>query len=262
MLANSTHHTLFLSGLYGLLRPTEPIQLYSCPLEPRISELWREELLLTEILLEYIDHFQIGRIIDLTAIDVYRQMIDWERIAETRTDILHCFHVMAAGESALTWFGMLLGELLDSSEDDLAGIGSDTRMGDVIFSSFGETESILPPGKHSLPYPGKSVGPEYQSSEIDADQQWRFASTAQFRRDVRARMNQFTKIMQAAMDVCRDPTSPRGDNVKPWKGESQSWRYRLDEHLRIVYRLDKGERVAHFKRVFHRGDPAYRKFRC
>ena len=31
-LDGSRHHTLFLSGLYGLLCPSEPIQLYSCPL--------------------------------------------------------------------------------------------------------------------------------------------------------------------------------------------------------------------------------------
>ena len=45
----SPHHLLLLSGLYGVVRPFEPIQLYSCPLASRVAQLWREDHVLTEI---------------------------------------------------------------------------------------------------------------------------------------------------------------------------------------------------------------------
>ena len=145
-LAESGHHTLFLSGLYGLLRPTEPIQLYSCPLAPRVAERWREGTLLTDVLCEYIHRFGIARIIDLTAIDAYRQLIDWEKVAATRTDVLHGFDVMAAGDYALTSFGKCLAEeLLDLTEDEIVDLPFEHRFGTVILRPLGETSEIETP---------------------------------------------------------------------------------------------------------------------
>ena len=132
-LVESGHHTLFLSGLYGLLRLTEPIQLYSCPLAPQVAKRWREGALLTDVLCEYIRRFEIARIIDLTAIDAYRQLIDWKKVAATRTDVLHCLDVMAAGDYALTSFGRCLAEeLLDLTEDEIADLPLEHRLGTVI----------------------------------------------------------------------------------------------------------------------------------
>ena len=104
----SKHHTLFLSGLYGLLRPKESIQLYSCPVKPQVADLWLEDDLLTEVLCEYIRKYQIARVFDLTALVAYRNLIDWKKVAETRTDVLHCFDTMSAGDYALIPFGKLL----------------------------------------------------------------------------------------------------------------------------------------------------------
>ena len=141
-LVESGHHTLFLSGLYGLLRPTEPIQLYSCPLSSQVADRWREGALLTDVLCEYIRRFEITRIIDLTAIDAYRQLIDWEKVAATRTDVLHCFDVMAAGDYALTSFGKCLAEeLLDLTGDEIADLPFGHRLGTVILRSPGEIET-------------------------------------------------------------------------------------------------------------------------
>ena len=257
-LENSKHHTLFLSGLYGLLRPLEPIQIYSCLLDDHVSKLWREKSLLTEILLKYISRFQIRRIIDLTAIDAYRQLIDWDKIAETETDVLHCFHVMAAGDYALTFFGMLLGDLLNLSEDDLATLESNTRKKDVIFRSLGETESGLPKER---PSPEKPIEPKPGPNRIDTDQLWRFASKPQFHRKVRESMNQFTKIMQAAMDICREPIARHENTIEPWEGRASTWQYRLDD-LRVIYRLDKDKRVVYFENIISvREDSGVQKIR-
>ena len=147
-LAESEHHTLFLSGLYGLLRPTEPIQLYSCPLAHLVAETWRESALLTDVLCEYVRRFEIARIIDLTAIDAYRQLIDWEKVAAaaTRTDVLHCSDVMAAGDYALTSFGKCLAEeLFDLTENEIVDLPFGHRLGTVIFSRQVPAVAIDPP---------------------------------------------------------------------------------------------------------------------
>ena len=74
-MAESKHHLLLLSGLYGLLRPLEPIQLYSCPLKYQIAEFWDEDDLLTDVFCEYIRNQRIAKVIDLTAMDAYRKLI-------------------------------------------------------------------------------------------------------------------------------------------------------------------------------------------
>ena len=69
----------------------ERIQLYSCPLDSEVAETWDRDALLTDVLCEYIDRFNVLRVFDLLAIDAYRQLIDWQRIADSGTDVLHCF---------------------------------------------------------------------------------------------------------------------------------------------------------------------------
>ena len=105
----SRHHLLLLSGLYGLLRPFEPVQLYSCPLVSKVARLWREGgVLLTDVLSSYAVDRSIERIIDLTAVDAYRRLVDWEEVTGYGVEVLHCFHVMGAGDYALIPFGQTL----------------------------------------------------------------------------------------------------------------------------------------------------------
>ena len=68
-LLRSQHHVLILSGLYGLVTPTEPIQLYSCPIEEglKIQEIWKKHNSLTRILVEYIKINKIKRVFDFTS---------------------------------------------------------------------------------------------------------------------------------------------------------------------------------------------------
>ena len=253
-LMESGHHTLFLSGLYGLLRPTEPIQLYSCPLASQVAEQWREDTLLTDVMCEYIRRFEIARIIDLTAIDAYRQLIDWEKIAATKTDVLHCFDVMAAGDYALTSFGKCLAEeLFDLTEDEIVNFPFEHRLGTVILRSLGETV----PGLPSENTEGEVSGQTSESRPIYeaplANLPWQFAYTKSFRRDVRGHMNEFTRISQATLNICRDPITPRADTVKPIQGYPDRWRYRLGGY-RIVYWADKRERRVVLELFGLRGD--------
>ena len=98
----SSHHLLLLSGLYGVLRPFEPIQLYSCPLASRVAELWQDDGVLTDVLSNYVVEHSIEWIIDLTAVDAYRRLVDWEEISGYSVQVLHCFHVMGAGDSPVS----------------------------------------------------------------------------------------------------------------------------------------------------------------
>ena len=249
----SEHHTLFLSGLYGLLRPTEPIQLYSCPLAPQVAEHWRRGNLLTDVLCEYIQRFQIARIIDLTAIDAYRQLIDWERIAETKTDVLHCFDVMAAGDYALTFFGKCFAdELLGLTENEIADLPFEHRLGTVILRSLGETVAGLPSEDAEGGVPGQSpeIGQTHATAIIDSP--WKVAHTSRFQKDVRRHMSEFTRISQATLKICRDPITPT-NSAKQLQRRGGRWRYRLGDY-RIIYWPDKRERKVYLDRFVPRGD--------
>ncbi len=248
----SEHHTLFLSGLYGLLRPTEPIQLYSCPLAPQVAEHWRRGNLLTDVLCEYIQRFQIARIIDLTAIDAYRQLIDWEKIAETKTDVLHCFDVMAAGDYALTFFGKCLAdELLGLTEDEIADLPFEHRLGTVTLRSLGQPVVGLPSEDAEVEVPEQLEVVPTRAAPI-ADFPWEFAYTNRFQKDVRRHMSEFTRIGQATLNICRDPITPT-KSAKQLEGGAGRWRYRLGDY-RIIYWPDKRERKIYLERFGPRGD--------
>lgn len=252
-LAESKHHFLFISGLYGLLRPMEPIQLYSCPLEPPVEDLWRKDALLTDVLCDYIKRFEIARIIDLTAMDAYRRLIDWEKVAATETEVLHCFDEMAAGDYALTSFGKCLAtELLDLSEDEIVDVPSEHRFGTVILRSLRETMLGLPAENAELEV---AEAPESMPRQEAAppDLPWQLAYANRFQREVYKNMGEFTRICQATRSICRDPITPRGKTIKPLQGQRDRWRYRLGDY-RIIYRLEKRERKIIFERFGPRGD--------
>lgn len=147
-LISSNHHFLFLSGLYGMVTPTEPIQLYSCPLEGEsiIQNAWNSNRFISNILIDYIKRNDITKIFDFTARNDYRNLIDWDYIQEeTGVNILFCFTRMSAFDYSLIEFGNLLREtLLDFQDDELIGIQPDETIGDVVFRGIPETLETLP----------------------------------------------------------------------------------------------------------------------
>ena len=246
-LTESEHHTLFLSGLYGLLRPTEPVQLYSCPLAPPIAELWRKDALLTDVLCYYIERFEIARIIDLTAIDTYRRLIDWEKVAATKTDVLHCFDAMAAGDYALTSFGKCLAtELLGLSENGIVDLPSEHRLGTVILRSLRETVAGLPEESAEIEVAEEMPESIPTQDAASASLPWQLAYTSRFQSEVYGNMGEFTRINQAILNICRDPITPRKP-IKRLQGQRRRWRYRLGDY-RIIYRLNQHERKVVLER--------------
>lgn len=122
------HHLLIISGLYGVLTPTEPIQCYSChvPDHDLIAGYWTQKIqsdLLTAILMDYIKHFKIKVVFDLMAVDAYRNLISWEMMRHAvRGNLLHCYSQQFAGPALLPSLGSMARKLLVAPETHLLQI--------------------------------------------------------------------------------------------------------------------------------------------
>ena len=276
-LAGSRHHTLFLSGLYGLLCPSEPIQIYSCPLSAQVAERWNSDSLLTELLCEYMRRYRVAKIFDLTGVDAYPRLIDWPQVAETEAEVLHCFSTSAAGDSALPYFGRLLAsDLLDLSEDELVGVQTETEMGGVRFMASPrppigypeEVAAILSARQETnilQALPSESLseyirGGNPASSRSDGgdgggrEREWRFKATSEFIRNVRQRLDLFERVLQAIEEIRQHPTSPRGNTIKRLTRDLKGmWRYRIGD-FRLVYEPDDDRRVVCLLSISHRKD--------
>ena len=266
----SSHHVLLLSGLYGVLRPFEPIQLYSCPLDSRVAGLWREDGVLTKVLISYVVERSIERIIDLTAVEAYRRLVDWDEVSGYGARVLHCFHVMGAGDYALIPFGQVLrGRLLGMPEPDLLALEPEHRMNGVVFRELPRPAGGLPDEAtviaaarpeediveaHGIESVGEVLGggnPEPSASGREGG--WRFAALANFRRDVWRQPTLFERVANAVVEICNDPMAPRGNTIKRLQGDMHGyWRYRLGD-FRLVYRPDVDRRTVYCYRLAPRG---------
>ena len=139
---NSGHHFLILSGLYGIITPVDPVQLYSVPLydDDPVQRIWRDVDLLTRVLFDYVRSQGIRRIFDFTGIYYYRDLINWQRfkgmVAESGIDceILHVFSPVGAGDNALSAFGESIAQqLIHYTEEQLCSINPEDSIGNVYF---------------------------------------------------------------------------------------------------------------------------------
>ena len=247
----SAENVLIVSGLYGLLRPSEPVQLYSCPLTADVADVWMRDGLLTDTVQAYITRNDILRVFDLTAIQAYRHLLAWDRITAAGTDVLHCFDSMAAGDSALTSFGRLFRYLCSLSEDEL--IALEPEDSPVEFGTSHLHRSTEPPAG----YPVETWQPHLAAEVLrygNPDSRvgpWEFTMSERFRRDAKGA---FQETLRAVVEICAAPMSPRGSTVKRLTGhDGRLWRYRLGDR-RFVYEPDKDRRVVRLLRCGHRGD--------
>ena len=266
----SSHHMLLLSGLYGVLRPFEPIQLYSCPLTASVAKLWRDDDILTEVLSSYVVERSIERIVDLTAVGAYRGLVDWREVSGYGAQVLHCFHAMGAGDYALIPFAKALrSRLLGMSEGELLSLEPDHWMDGIAFRA-------LPAPARGFPDEAAAIvaaqaeediveahaisavdevlsGGNPDSSATGGDGSWRFAALSAFQRDVWRQRNLFERVTNAIVEICEDPMTPRGDTVKRLTGDmSGYWRYRLGDY-RLVYRPDVDRLTVYCYRLAPRG---------
>jgi hypothetical protein len=138
-LLNSRHHFLILSGLYGFLKPFEPIQFYSCQFgEKNICyDIWTNQNGISNVLIDYIKKYKISKIFDFTACDVtaYHECLDWDYITkETNSEILHAYHVKTTTDKALKYFGRFIrNHLLLKDSEYLLKINSGSIMDEIEF---------------------------------------------------------------------------------------------------------------------------------
>ncbi len=277
-LAQSRHHTLFLSGLYGLVRALEPIQLYSCPVKPEVANLWLKDNVLTEVLAEYIHKFRIVRVFDLTALVAYRNLIDWTSIVQSGTDVLHCFDTMSAGDPTLIPLARLMKNfMLDAPEETLIDLEPEKRIGSVVFRSVEVTRPELP-SEMQLLYSAEREAPLLQSHPIELipevlrgghpivpteslgsqrrqEREWLFAASSPFIKGCRQRKDMSDRVFRAILEIWRDPITPHGDTVKRLKGNNKGkWEYKVGD-FRIIYEPDKDSRVVRLLTFGPKGDP-------
>ena len=254
--------TLVLSGLYGMVLAGEPIQLYSCPLTPDVAEIWQEDSLLTDMLCGYVRRNEIACVVDLTAMDAYRRLIDWNTVA-THAGVMHCFDAAGAGDYALTSLGRVFRELLSMDAEQLFALESE---GGGIGTCSLHAQAEPPSG-----YP-REVWQSDQAEEVlrgglpghsgngfgtDANEApWSFDMGPRFYGDVKRRgRRDFQAIVEAVVEVCRAPLSRRNARVKRLEGYGgRLWRYRVGEDWRLVYEPDGARRVVRLLRFGPRGD--------
>ena len=136
---DSADHLLIVSGLYGLLTPSEPIQDYNCdvPDEPEILRLWTKDALLTKLVISYMHEFGINRVFDFMADDSYRHLIDWKSIEENGYGTIfypHCHNQI--GADMLPELGHVAGLLLsEKPKTKLSDIDFNRPVAGITFSS-------------------------------------------------------------------------------------------------------------------------------
>ena len=79
---NLNNNVVIISGLYGILLPTEDIQLYSLDINdaPQMLDLWNRENFLTTYLINFIKENHFERVINLIADPNYVKLINWNNI--------------------------------------------------------------------------------------------------------------------------------------------------------------------------------------
>lgn len=271
----SRHHVLFLSGLYGVVRPFESIQLYSCPLSAAIADEWRKSDVLTSVLISYARLHHITRVLDLTAVNAYRDLVDWQALTQFMgVQVLHAFDAMGMGDNALVPFARLMkDQLLDTSEQELMAITSDERRGTVTFRSLANAPPGLPAEKsldlaeRELPlletYPigalheviqGGNPPPAEQDTQGETWKGcWPFIIASVFRKQVAGHAMR-GRIMNAILEISRDPIREIGDTQKPLLGKLMGkWRRRIGDY-RLIYEPIPDKGVVHLLDFGARGN--------
>ena len=266
-LEEGRHGLLIISGLYGLVRPTESIQLYSCPLSAKVAEIWDKDSLLTDMISAYIERYEVLRVFDMLAIEAYRKLIDWQVIRESGVDVLHCFDVMSSGESALTSLGMLFGsDLVTRTEDGLIGLADGDRLKSTMFRSamvtptgFPDELAVLMAARGESPiWQPQNVGDNMReivrggnpdvsvSGKRTEGDRWKFTLAKEIRRDLKRQPQLFERTIKAFMDICENPVVPRDNTVKPLQNALRGmWRYRIGD-FRVIYEPEADKRIVHF----------------
>jgi mRNA-degrading endonuclease RelE of RelBE toxin-antitoxin system len=272
-LLRSKHHVLIMSGLYGLVTPAEPIQLYSMPIErgSKVQEIWKRNKVLTRVLVEYTQLNRIKRIFDFTARSDYRELIDWDFVANaTGAEVLYCFSVMGGGEDALIPFAKFMKNFaLAASEEELLAIKPETEIEDVLIRDVPYTRADLPSKERErilhanreiplAPIPVEKIPDELEigrPSDIKESGNWLISFTPSFQKSLSSIGDKKMegRILEAIAKLSCNPTALIGDTNKPLSGSLKGmWRYRIGDY-RLIHKPDHDKRVLYIILIHPRG---------
>jgi len=237
-LVQSHHHVLFMTGLYGFVKPMESIQLYSCPIEKDsiVQLTWKQDDILTDILIDYIKKNGITRVFDLTSRRDYREIIKWKKVSKvTGVEIFYCFSTLAGGDNALPFFGEFMREhLLEAPEEELLSIEPDSEIMNILIRKIPETLENLP------------KEPEYITTqetlnsylETSKDWDWFIIFKNKFLRDFSnvGGKEETKKVLRDIIKISKNPVTQIKDIQKPYTSNLKGrWRRRCG-NLRIIYK--------------------------
>ncbi len=171
LLQTTKHHTLIISSLYGLLLPQEMIQTYSCHLPDYdgIVSVWEKDNFVTSLVLAYIRHFKIKLVFDLTAQEIYRNLINWERVRK-KSSVLHAFGEQNAGPATLPALGTFARKnLLNKSNEELLVLPANKSFYSK-YESIKLFETRFPPDGFPRETPRKDISPSNHDNEKEKSQ--------------------------------------------------------------------------------------------
>ncbi len=274
----SRHHVLILSGLYGMVTPTELIQYYSYPVRQDLDSglPWTDDEALTRLLIDYVEHNGVRRVFDFIGDANYRSLIAWDDIrSKLGGNVLHAYGDRAAGADLLAPFGKFLaGWMLQQSGADLLRVRPDVAYGDIILGIDAEPAAGMP-RQDDLPQatyprdfrasndfdPGEDNGVVADARLLPPEARrnagpWRIELPPEFCREMAkegadARM----RAWKAIVKVARDPVLRNGgDTIKPLTGPLRGlWRCREGSY-RLVYEPDGISRSVTLRHFGPRGD--------
>lgn len=133
----SRTHILIMSGLYGLIPPTEYIQNYDVHLTDvdlaagiSIQSYWKDRELMTQVLISHLEWIEqnkgpVGTVFDLLSELSYQETINWALI-DKRWGVLHRVFERNAGRDALGNIGFWLRDSVLRAPQTLAEIAANT----------------------------------------------------------------------------------------------------------------------------------------
>jgi mRNA-degrading endonuclease RelE of RelBE toxin-antitoxin system len=228
----------------------------------KVQEIWKRNDVLTRVLVEYMQINRIKRVFDLIARSDYRELIDWDFVANaTGAEVLHCFSVMGGGEDALLPFAKFVKNFaLEATDEKLLAINPETELEGVLIRDVPYTRKDLPTewreiiqqSKKEVASPPISVAeiPDElgigQPSDIKTSGDWLISFTDSFRKSLLQIGDKKIegRILEAVAWLSQNPTKVIGDTNIPLKGKPVKgiWRYRLGKH-RILHLPDNEKQV-------------------
>jgi hypothetical protein len=134
---NARLHLIIISGLYGLLLPSEKIQSYSFNINDSdsVRKSWTEGDFLTKTIIEYKRKNNISLVIEMIGDDSYKELINWNLLSnEMKGNVLHAYSKQYSAPDILIPLGDAAKILLTLfSESDFYEDTTITTSNDIIY---------------------------------------------------------------------------------------------------------------------------------